>query len=139
MTLFNLVSQLRTRPLDPDSLMLRVFQGYLSPADEQFVMSEEYDGLPYCAILTLENPAIERYHNGSARFLDPVDLFFESFEPENKIYIEQLIGIVERNLHLVDELRTGVPLASPFTVAARLAPERRGKSSVYGTLSLQTL
>ncbi len=139
MNLFALLSKLRTKPLDATSPLLYVSEGYLTPQADSFVSGPDYGGAPYAAILTLENPAVLTFDNGSARFLEPVDVFFECLDPANKIYAEQLMGIValRHNLDLIDELRPSLRLAGRYRVVSTLPAEQRSKATVYGTLSLQ--
>lgn len=137
-TLVQLLRAQHAKPADPTSPFLCVAEGFLSKDDEARVTSPEYDGLCYCYLLNVGDAEIVRYHNGTARYLNPVDVVFEARSEDSKLYLEQLYNGVKNSVWQVDELRTGVPLVSPFRVVGGYRPESRRQGFLETMLRLES-
>ena len=138
MTLKDLLAQQKANLDDPDSPLLYIASGVLSDKEEAIVTSAEYKGYPYVYLLNIGDAVVQRFDNGSARFLTPIDVVFEAREEMAKAVIDKLYDGLEQALPFVTELRPGVRLASPFRRVGGYRAEAKRKGFIEALMRLET-
>lgn len=138
MTLKDLLSAQFANPADVASPKLYVSSGVLSDKEEAWVTSPEYGGLPYAYVLNLNDGEVQRYDNGSARFLTPVDVVFEARQETSERAIDLLHFGLREKCGLVDELSPGVPLATRFRYVGGYRAEARRKGFLESLVRLES-
>jgi hypothetical protein len=123
---------------DPGAPKLYVASGVLSDKEEAYVTSPEYKGYPYVYLMNIGDAEVQRYDNGSARFLTPIDVVFEARQETAKAIIDKLYDGLEQALPYVNELRPGVQLASPFRRVGGYRAESKRKSFLEAMMRLET-
>jgi hypothetical protein len=123
---------------DPDSPKLYVASGVLSDQEEAYVTSEAYKGYPYAYLMNIGDAVVQRYDNGSARFLTPIDVVFEARQETSKAIMNKLYDGLEEALSYVNELRPGVRLASPFRRVGGYRAESKRKGFIEALMRLET-
>lgn len=138
MTLPDLLSKLYFRTPDNVEVQLYHANGVLSREAEAYVSGESYYGLPYAYLLHFSDARTQVYDNGSGRYLNPIDVVFESRDLGNAQLLNECCAWLGRNLKLVTELRPGVPLATELErLGGTLATSRR-QGLVEASLRLHT-
>ncbi len=127
----------KAAPADPDSPPLYVSDGVLSEEAERYVASDEYDTYPYCLLLGVADALVQRYHDGSARYLTAPDVVFEARTDAHKDAVRHLCNGTVNSLWQVDELEPGVPLAVGLKAVPRIRATATRKGFVTATLQLE--
>jgi hypothetical protein len=138
LTLKDILAQQKANLDDPESPKLYVASGVLSDWEEGYVTSEAYKDYPYAYLMNIGDAVVQRYDNGSARFLSPIDVVFEAREETAKAIIDKLYTGLEEALPYVNELRPGVRLASPFRRVGGYRAESRRKGFHEALMRLET-
>lgn len=88
--------------------------------------------------MNIGDAEVQRYDNGSARFLIPIDVVFEAREETAKAIIDELYDGLEQALPYVNELRPGVQLAPRFRRVGGYRAEAKRKGFIEALMRLET-
>lgn len=137
MTLRTYLAGLPANPLEPDSPPLYVAVGDLTPDEAAYVTSPEYGPHPYALLLDAGDAAVQRYDNGTARQLSPVDVVLEMRPPTDMAAMRALYDAVTAAPAHVTELLPGVPLAGRLVYAGGMRPQPRYQMSEWLTATVR--
>lgn len=124
---------------DPAKPRLLVVKGMLNSDTERYVRSDEYGGV-YAYLLFPADAPVQRYDNGTARWLGPFDVVLEAPNtPENLESMTKLWTFVHDEAPFeVDELEDGLRLAGQLAWTSALKPEVREKGLLSASLRGET-